>query len=617
MSMYSDFKLLLLLLILVSCTQYRVVQKVSSGQIAPSISVMEETSPEPSEAEAVVDSVEMKDGPIIMNAIRDSETGEMVATDIISASRVTARFRNVPERGGFVTIGFDVDVPSALTRSGWKLELSPFMVLQEDTIALAPLYITGQAYREAQLRGYERYNRFLSSIIDDPDHFVRLGQLEIFLKRYFPEIYAMKTDSSFVSDPVAQNLFGVTQREAVLHYRMKWKERVNDRRKGLKDKMFARYVRDPVITEGIRLDTVVKNGSGFTYRYSHRFKSRSGLKKAVVFLTGNLYERGEKLMNMPESDDMTYYISSLSTLADTSPKYRMVILERVVYDNTKAFIDFAQGSSLIDTTLSDNVSELKRVERCINDVASRENLVLDSLVISASCSPEGSYASNSSLAAARAHAVRTYVQGLVPEEWKTSLKVRSVPENWEQFRLLTANDSLLGDVAVRRIMALTEDLSRPDEVERRLSSLSGYRYLREKVYPKLRSVKFDFHLHRSGMQKDTVHTTEIDTAYMAGVEALRQLDYKRAVTLLRPYADYNSALAFVAAEYNHSALDVLNRLDNDDPKVCYLLSVVLSRLDRRDMAAEYFRKALLYDPTLRYRANLDPEMSGFVTEMEY
>ena len=163
---------------------------------------------------------------------------------------------------------------------------------------------------------------------------------------------------------------------------------------------------------------------------------------------------------------------------------------------------------------------------------------------------------------------------------------------------------------------MTEDLRRPDDVERRLAALPEYRYMREKIYPKLRSVKFDFFLHRAGMVKDTVHTTEVDTAYMAGVQALKDLDYRRAVALLRPYADYNSALAYMSAEYNHSALDVLQKLDDTDPKVCYLMAMVLSRLEQRKMAEAYFRRALQYDPYLRHRANLDPEMSEFVTGMD-
>ena len=99
--------------------------------------------------------------PFIMNAIKDAETGEMVATDVISASRVTARFRNVAERAGYVSISFDVTVPSQLSSSGWRLKILPRMTMHDDTLYLDPVFITGQAYREGQLRGYERYRRFL------------------------------------------------------------------------------------------------------------------------------------------------------------------------------------------------------------------------------------------------------------------------------------------------------------------------------------------------------------------------------------------------------------------------------------------------------------------------
>jgi tetratricopeptide (TPR) repeat protein len=114
------------------------------------------------------------------------------------------------------------------------------------------------------------------------------------------------------------------------------------------------------------------------------------------------------------------------------------------------------------------------------------------------------------------------------------------------------------------------------------------------------------------MQKDTVHTTEVDTVYMSGVQALMDLDYKRAVSILRPYDDYNAALAFMSADYNHSALDVLDRLDDHDPKVCYLKAMVLSRLGQLDEAMKYFELCIAYDPYMEHRANLDPEMHQLV-----
>jgi tetratricopeptide (TPR) repeat protein len=139
-----------------------------------------------------------------------------------------------------------------------------------------------------------------------------------------------------------------------------------------------------------------------------------------------------------------------------------------------------------------------------------------------------------------------------------------------------------------------------------------YRYLREKLYPQLRSVRFDFYLHRAGMVKDTVHTNELDTVYMAGVQALKDLDCKKAVSILRPYDDFNTALAFMSADYNHSALDVLGRLDDREAKVCYLKAMVLVRLGQKEEAMKYFKLAIAYDPYLEHRANLDPEMYGLV-----
>ena len=599
-------------LIAVSCSPYRKMRNIRSGTVALSLSVPEEPPVEEEEdMEVSVDSIRgtLVDEPLIMNAIRDSETGEMVATDVISASKVTARFRNVAERAGYVSISFDVTVPSALSDSRWQLKIQPLMAIQNDTVPLDAIYVTGELYRAGQLRGYERYRAFLASIITDTTDFIRIRQLEIFLERHYPETYAMKRDSSVVPEPMAENLFGVTQRDALIHYTKHFKWKMNERRKERVGKMYERYVKDPIVNEGVRLDTVLTASDGdFIYRYIHTFRSRPRLKKVSLSLDGKLYEEGRCVYSFPFPDELTFYISSLSGLLDDRPKYRMLVLERVVRDNTKALIDFHQGSSQVDTSLGDNASELRRVRRCIDDIVARDGLELDSLVIVASCSPEGSYANNRRLSAARSQAVKDYVRGFVPEDWRDSLIASELPENWVQREKLVANDTLLSEGARRRILEVIRSDDDPDAAEARLSRFPEYRYLREKVYPKLRSVSFDFHMHRTGMQKDTVHTTEIDSVYMAGVQALRDLDYKKAVFLLRPYDDYNAALAFMSADYNHSALDVLSRLDDTDPKVCYLKAMVLSRLEQHEEARKYYRLCLAYDPYMRHRANLDPEM---------
>ena len=615
--MCFDSKILVLsiMVLVLSCSPYSKMQKIRNGHVALGLSVPEDVKEADPEDEVVVDSIKgtLADGPIIMNAIKDSETGEMVATDVISASKVTARFRNVAERAGYVSVGFDLTVPEALSSSQWQLKVNPVMRIEKDTLGLEPIYITGRGYRNMQMRGYQRYRAFLASIITDTTDLVRMGQLEVFLERYYPETFSMKNDSSIVSEPMAANLFGVTQRDAAVHYTKHWKVRRNEWKKKNKDRMFRKYVKDPIVREGIRLDTVLTADGAFVYRYTHTFQSRPGLKKVMLTLDGRLYEKGECIASLPFPDELTFYISSLSSLADMRPKYRMIVLERTVFDNTKALIDFSLGSSKVDTLLGDNASELRRVRRCIEDVVAREEFVLDSLVIKASCSPEGSYELNKRLSLSRAEAVKTFIGEYVPEEWKDSLRAASVPENWEQFRLLVKNDSVMTDDAVKRILRMTEDLRQPDKVENSLSHMPQYRYLRERIYPKLRSVSFDFYLHRAGMVKDTVQTTQLDSVYMEGVQALRNLDYKKAVSILRPYDDYNAALAFMSAGYNHSALDVMGRLKNDDPKVCYLMALVLSRLELYDEAMKYFELSLAYDPYMEHRANLDPEMAVLVS----
>lgn len=607
------FVLIFVLLAVSACTSYVKVRQMRSGQLKMGLSVRED-SEYVDEPDVVVDTVAAQEsqGPIFMNAIRDSETGEMVATDVISASRVVARFRNVPERGGYVTIGFDIMVPGRMMESRWQLKIHPQMRLGQDTVRLEPVYITGKDYRKAQLRGYQRYQAFLASIITDTTDLVRMRLLEIFIERNFPDTYRMKNDSSVVPEPLAQSLFGVTQADALRHYTRHWRAERNESKKRNKGDMFRRFVRDSIVHEGLRLDTVMTGSGDFIYQYNHTFKSRPLLKKVGVSLNGDLYEDGRRILTLAYPDDLTFYISSLSSLADDSPRYKMIVLERQVFDHTKALIDFESGSAVVDTLRGDNASELSRVLRCVGQVGSRGDLELDSLVIAASCSPEGAFEYNRRLSQSRSAAVVSMLGRHLDDSLRMKMRASCVPENWEQLRLLVRNDSSLNRSVRRQLMDIMSDLSRPDDVEGKMSRMKEYRYLREHIYPQLRSVTFEFFMHRRGMVKDTVHTTVPDTVYMSGLRAMRQMDYKRAVEILRPYGDYNAALAYVSSGYNHSALQVLEGLDSSDPRVCYLMSMVLSRLGRDAEALGWFEKALVMVPAMEFRANLDPEMSELV-----
>lgn len=619
--MCSELKILALsacLLSVIACSQYKKMQMINSGELVMRISVPESMTEEDDEVESL-DTIRqaLTDGPMIMKAVKDIETGEMVAADVINASRVVARFRNVAERNGHVSVNFDVIVPSVMVESRWQLKLIPLMYIQKDTVALDALHITGREYRSRQLRGYQRYNNFLSSIISDSSELVRSGQLELFIERYFPDTYAMKNDSSFISDPVAENLFGVTQTEALRHYTKRMKSSRNERRKAKADEMYERFVKDPIRTEGIKLDTVLNSSDGdFIYRYEYTFRSRPSLRKVMIDMTGDLYDDGEVICHLPFSGDLTFYISSLSTMADMTPKYKVSVLERVISENTDAFVDFRQGSAYIDTAISDNADELKRIRACISEAASVETLELDSLVIVASCSPEGTYDSNGRLSYARSKSVMEYLELYVPEGWKEKLHASCLPENWPMLRKLIASDTLLNESDRSEAIDILDKKVDYDKKEKYLARLHCYRHLKECIYPKLRNVSFTFHMHRVGMVKDTIHTSEPDTLYMRGLEALRSLDYRKAASVLGPYRDYNAALAYASIGNDQASFEILRNLEYDDAKTCYLKAMVLVRLEIYDMAMEYFERSIAYDPYMEHRANLDPEMSVLVKKRQ-
>ena len=218
--------------------------------------------------------------------------------------------------------------------------------------------------------------------------------------------------------------------------------------------------------------------------------------------------------------------------------------------------------------------------------------------------------------------VHVYFDGMAEEEipGQVGNDVRFIsknnPENWRMLDVLIAeSDSLTADQK-REYIDICEDQDL-DAREEMLSRKPYYRFLREVLYPRLRTVKFDFHLHRKGMVKDTIQTTVLDEEYMAGVQAIRDRDYKTAIELLRPYKDYNAAVAFCAMDYNASALGILEALDaRSEPgmtgQIDYLLAVIYGRQGKDQKAVEHFLKACKLNPTFVHRGNLDPEISELI-----
>ena len=636
---YDIFLAIAILFLISSCASQSKMKALQSGAYRPSLTLAKEQDYIPDirkDMKAQRDTFVVKDGDrevLIMKAIKD-EDGEMVAHDVIDAAVVTARFRNVAERNGRVDIEFQVIVPQSMQDSKWQLRFHPQMYVMQDTLNLDPVIITGADYRKAQLRGYQQYEKFLASIVTNPDEFVNWYLLELFIERNIPELYAFKTDSTYVSDELFASYYGVTEKEAIEHYTDKLARGANNRKMSRKEKMYRRYVKVPIVTDGLRLDTVIQTYNGdFIYRYVQPIKTRPKLRKVDVVLSGDIYESDRKIYDIPMSDPLTFYISSLSAFVDNRERYLTKVIERRVEENTACYIEFASGSFEVDEKMGNNPEEIGRIKDNLISLIQNEKFDLDSIVVTSSASPEGDLRYNDKLSKRRSEGISEYFSrwmdsyqdslerergfavdedGNIIIEKRAEIPMigRSNGENWQMLDRLIEKDTVLTAEQKEAYCNLSSQLD-IDARERAMQKFPHYRYMREKLYPRLRTVRFDFHLHRKGMVKDTVHTTVLDSVYMDGVQAIRDRDYETALTLLRPYEDYNTAIAYLCMDYNASAMQILEKLDRN-AQVNYMLAVLYSRRGEEQKAVECYVRSCSQDPTYVHRGNLDPEISVLI-----
>ena len=574
---------------------------------------------------------------LVMNAVRDEASGEMIASDVIQAATVTARFRHVAERFGKINIAFRINVPSDLLDSRWQLRFSPVLVLPDGNVPLEEIYITGQEYRKTQLRGYQQYERYLRSLAQDSLYFVLRHQLDRFISRNIPELYALRNDSTYVSDEKFASAFGVTGEEALKHYTNEWIIRYNRHRIENRDKVFARLVKVPIRSEGLRLDTVIRHTDSFSYDYSLTLDTSPTLRKVGVTLEGALYEQEKECYRIPAAEPLTFYVSSLSTLAEERERYLTQIIGRQVCIGATYTLAFESGRHDLRPEVAGNQVELIRISQNLRQLLESRELEIDSILVTASASPEGASTYNALLSRKRGESVCRYF-GSQMRRWADSIRreaplmieladadsipeksrsadeipfsVRILAENWTVLDSLVRFDSSLSEIDRAAYFACA-GAANEDLRESQMKHNRSYAYIRQELYPRLRTVRFDFHLHRRGMVQDTIQTTVPDTVYRSGLMALKERDYPRAASILRPYGDYNTAVAYCAAGRDRSALELLETMERT-ARVNYMLALLYSRNGDELKAMECYREACREDPAYVHRGNLDPEISQMI-----
>lgn len=483
-----------------------------------------------------------------------NEHGETMMTLEIPEVTVMAQSRSLPERGGKVDIDFVIHLPKELMGNCRGVDVTPVLHKTDEMMPLQDLTIRGALFNKVQERNYWQYGRYLD--LFRPDEEGRQWAYERFI--YYP------------------------------------------------------------YPEGTRLDSVITNRTTISYFYKQEVPTTEAGNKLLITLQGRVAALDHSHYYFPLSDTLEYNISSMLSFVDTTTRYMTRIIEKYAVVKDRNYLTFKVNKSDIIDTLGDNRAQLGRIEGLMDQLVNQNEFHLDSIILTASASPEGSIRKNTNLSKDRAHALRTHLMRKFPKSrMDTLITVRWIGEDWTELASL-----LQGDVKVKNrtaILKMIADNGSKDkdalekEIKRRYPQ--DYKYMLNVLYPRLRAVSFKYDLRRVGMVKDTIHTTVPDTLYARGIKLLTGRKYAEALQILNGFYDRNTAVCLLSLGQDQRAYDVLKELPLHSTHE-YLKAVACARLGRRDEALEHFDKAVELNESMKYRGKLDPEIAEIIKDRD-
>lgn len=231
----------------------------------------------------------------LMRSVTDS-LGNIYGSENLSGVVVSAKFRNIAERGGKIELSFDVKIPKEIQDLSWRLRFRPRITTGGDTLELDELYITGIEYINRERERERKYNEYLSSIIRDTTKLRHHRLMEIFLER--------------------NGTGNLTYREIAEHYQKDGAVSRNNRKIEGIPRMQGRFLPAGREEGRVKLDSVITQPHDITYCYTHTLQTNSNIKKLRVFMDGDIVRNGETIHSFPEGTPLSFYVSSLNHFAE-------------------------------------------------------------------------------------------------------------------------------------------------------------------------------------------------------------------------------------------------------------------------------------------------------------
>ncbi len=307
--------------------------------------------------------------------------GERMMCLTLDEVTVVARSRSLPERMGCVNVDFIVTMPKGLQGNGRTVTVTPVLHRNGRRIPLQALIIRGGLFAGVQERDYWQYGRFLDRFAPDSLRAVRA---------------------------------------------------------------FRRFVRYPY-PKNVRLDSIVVHAADISCHYTQSVPTAEAGNRLRITLESYVTGLDGSRIDLPASDTLEYVISSMISFVDTATRYVNRVVERYAEVEARHRLAFQVGDTCILDIPGDNRIQLERIGALMQRITEQKEFHVDSIVLTASSSPDGAFGRNGELARKRAKALRSYLCSRFPDSGAdTLIRIRWVAEDWPELARLIRNDPGIG-----------------------------------------------------------------------------------------------------------------------------------------------------------------------------
>lgn len=192
------------------------------------------------------------------------------------------------------------------------------------------------------------------------------------------------------------------------------------------------------------------------------------------------------------ADSITYDLPSHRY--EVKPKVNFLVPDAEPIKNRmergSAKLEFLSGKSEILLHYKNNRQELEKIGEVISALTKDTTATVQSILLRAYSSPEGSYATNAKLSTARSAALKSYLETAYGLKG-IQLMTESVPEDWDGLMKLIAESDIIYKDRFLDIIAKNADPDRREQLFKTVAKGVPYREMLTRMFPLLRRTEYE------------------------------------------------------------------------------------------------------------------------------